>query len=155
ENDGQRFRNVTYSAGLPLMGKGHGINCADLFGDGRLIILCATGGAYPGDLMTTSVFAPKRRPGNYLAVLLTGVQSNRGAVGARLKLVAGGREQHRVINGGSNFGCLPPQQHFGLGDLDKVESLDIWWPSGAHEHFDGLPVNTRVRITEGEKKWSL
>ena len=150
ENDGQRFRNVTYSAGLPLMGKGHGINCADLFGDGRLIILCATGGAYPGDLMTTSAFAPLRRPGNYLAVLLTGTKSNRGAVGARLKLVAGGREQHRVINGGSNFGCLPAQQHFGLGNLDKVESLDIWWPSGGREHFEGLPVNTRVRITEGE-----
>jgi len=154
ENDGTRFRNVTFSAGLPIMGKGHGINCADLFGDGRLIILCSTGGAYPGDLLTTSVFSPNRRPGNYLAVLLTGTKSNRGAVGARLKLVAGGREQHRVINGGSNFGCLPPQQHFGLGALEHVESLEVWWPSGAREHFTDLPVNTRVRITEGEGIWT-
>jgi hypothetical protein len=34
ESDGNRFRNVTFSAGLPLMGKGHGINGADLFGNG-------------------------------------------------------------------------------------------------------------------------
>jgi hypothetical protein len=80
----------------------------------------ATGGAFPGDLLTMSVFAPKRRPGNYLAVLLTGTneQSQRdrraGETGGR------GREQHRVINNGSNFGCLPPQQHFGLGDLTAV-----------------------------------
>ncbi len=149
ENDGVRFRNTTFSAGLPIQGKGHGVNCADLFGDGRLSILCATGGAYPGDLMTTSVFAPRHRPGNYLAVILEGTASNRGAVGARLKLVAAGREQHRVINGGSNFGCLPPQQHFGLGILEQVESLEIWWPSGLTERFENLPANQRIHIVEG------
>jgi tetratricopeptide (TPR) repeat protein len=150
ENDGERFRNVTFSAGLPPTGKGHGINCADLFGDGRQIILSATGGNFPGDLLTMSVFAPKRRPGNYLAVLLTGTKSNRGGIGARLKLVAGGREQHRVVNNGSNFGCLPPQQHFGLGDLTVVDELEIWWPSGLRERFVNLPAKTRVCITEGE-----
>jgi tetratricopeptide (TPR) repeat protein len=154
EYDGQRFRNVTFSAGLPLTGKGHGINCADLFNDGRQIILCATGGNFPGDLLTTQVFAPKWRPGNYLAVLLTGAKSNRGAIGARLKLVAGGREQHRVVNNGSNFGCLPPQQHFGLGQLTAVEALEVWWPSGLRERFENLPVNTRVRIVEGEGRWA-
>ena len=153
ENDGHRFRNVTFSAGLPDMGKGHGVNCADLFGDGRQIILSATGGAFPGDLLTTAVFAPKRRPGNYLAVLLRGTRSNRDAIGARLKLVAGGREQHRVVNNGSNFGCLPPQQHFGLGTLTAADELEVWWPSGLREHFQHLPVNTRVRITEGEGRW--
>ena len=44
------------------MGKGHGINCADLFGDGRMCILNASGGAYPGELMTTAVYAPPRAP---------------------------------------------------------------------------------------------
>ena len=83
ENDGERFRNVTFSAGLPPTGKGHGINCADLFGDGRQIILSATGGAFPGDLLTMSVFAPKRRPGNYLAVLLTGTTKQSRRASAR------------------------------------------------------------------------
>jgi tetratricopeptide (TPR) repeat protein len=153
ESDGEKFRNVTFSAGLPATGKGHGVNCADLFADGRLILLSATGGAFPGDLLTMSVFAPKKRPGNYLAVLLTGTKSNRGAIGSRLKLVAGAREQYRVVNNGSNFGCLPPQQHFGLGELTAVDALEIWWPSGIRERFVNLPVNTRVRITEGEGRW--
>ncbi len=154
ESDGKKFRNVTFSAGLPATGKGHGINCADLFGDGRLFILSATGGAFPGDLLTMSVFAPKQRPGNYLSVLLTGTRSNRAAIGARLKLVAGAREQHRVVNNGSNFGCLPPQQHFGLGTLAAVDLLEVWWPSGLRERFEHLPVNTRVRITEGAGRWT-
>src|SRR4029079_16309886 len=115
--------------------------------------LSATGGAFPGDLLTMSVFATKKRPGNYLAVLLTGTKSNRGAIGSRLKLVAGAREQYRVVNNGSNFGCLPPQQHFGLGELTAVDSLEVWWPSGLRERLANLPVNTRVRITEGEGRW--
>jgi hypothetical protein len=149
ETDGQRFRNVTFAAGLPFIGKGHGANCADLFGDGRLSVLVAAGGNYPGDLMTMSVFCPKERPGNYLNVTLTGTKSNRDAIGARLKLIAGGREQHRVVNGGSNFGCLPTQQHFGLGQLERVDALEIWWPSGETQRLENLPVNTSIRITEG------
>src|SRR5262249_32863473 len=149
ENDGTRFRNVTFSAGLPPTGKGHGVNCADLFGDGRLSILCATGGTFPGDLLTLSVFLPKQRPGNYLAVELKGTRSNRDAIGARLKLTAGGREQHRVVNNGSNFGCLPPQPHVGEGTLDSAEPLEVGCPSGRREQFRGLPVNTCIQIVEG------
>jgi tetratricopeptide (TPR) repeat protein len=153
ENNGQEFRNVTFAAGLPPVGKGHGLNCADLFNDGRLSILVGTGGNYPGDLMTSAVFCPTKRPGNYLSVHLTGTASNRSALGARLKLVVGGREQHRVVNGGSNFGCLPPDQHFGLADRTHAELLEIWWPSGLKQHFANLPANQKVWIIEGQSRW--
>ncbi|HEY9250970.1 MAG TPA: VCBS repeat-containing protein, partial [Rariglobus sp.] len=56
EFDGRRFRNTSFAAGLPFTGKSHGVNMADLFGDGRLSILVGAGGAYPGDLLTTSVY---------------------------------------------------------------------------------------------------
>ena len=153
ENDGRRFRNVTFAAGLPPVGKGHGVNLADLFNDGRLSILVGTGGNYPGDLMTSSVFCPSERPGNYLSVHLTGTSANRDAIGSRLKLRAGGKEQHRVINGGSNFGCLPPDQHFGLGSLALAESLEVWWPSGTKQRFENIPANQRIWIKEGQNQW--
>jgi hypothetical protein len=86
-------------------------------------------------------------------VLLTGAESNRSAIGSRVKLVAGAREQHRVINNESNFARLPPQQHFGLGELTVVEEPHVWWTSDLRERFEHLPVNTRVRITEGEGRW--
>ncbi len=47
ENRNGRFSNTTFAAGLPFSGKSHGTNCADLFGDGRLSIIIAAGGAYP------------------------------------------------------------------------------------------------------------
>jgi tetratricopeptide (TPR) repeat protein len=153
ESDGERFHNVTFAAGLPFSEKGHGSNMADLFGDGRLSIILASGGAYPGDLLTTRVFCPKKLPGNYLNVRLAGVQSNRSAVGARICLEAGGRKQYREISGGTNFGCLPFEQHFGLGTATKVDAIQIRWPRGLVQRFTGLPVNDTVRLTEGQSVW--
>src|SRR5438034_8280688 len=43
--------------------------------------------------------------------------SNRSAIGARVCLEAGGRKQYREVSGGSNFGCLPFEQHFGLAAI--------------------------------------
>jgi hypothetical protein len=153
ESDGTRFRNITFAAGLPFSGKSHGSNLADLFGDGRLSVLIASGGAYPGDLLTTNVYCPKKLPGNYLNVRLDGVKSNRSAIGARLTLHAGGRKQMREVGGGSNFGCLPFEQHFGLADLKTADALEIRWPSGLRQRIENPPVNDTLRITEGRKGW--
>jgi tetratricopeptide (TPR) repeat protein len=154
ESDGERFRNTSFAAGLPFTGKSHGVNMADLFGDGRLSILVGAGGAYPGDLLTTSIYCPKTLPGNYLNVRLAGVQSNRSAIGARVSLEAGGRKQYREVTGGSNFGCLPFEQHFGLAGITKVDAVEIRWPSGLKQRFQDLPVNHTLQFTEGDGQWS-
>jgi len=152
--DGKRFHNITFAAGLPFYGKGHGACLADLFGDGRLSILLAAGGAYPGDLLTMRVFCPKRLAGNFLNVRLVGVKSNRSAIGARVTLHAGGKAQYREVSGGSNFGCLPFEQHFGLAEIEAVDSIDIRWPNGLRQRFENLPINTTIQFTEGEPSWT-
>ncbi len=153
ESDGKRFRNVTFTAGMPLTGKGHGANMADLLGDGRMHLIVAAGGLYPGDLLTTTVHRPKERPGNYLNVRLEGTDSNRDAIGARLVLRAGGRDQHRLVSGGSGFGCMPYEQHFGLGELEEVDRLEVRWPSGRRQRWTGLATNDTIRVVEGRDGW--
>ncbi len=153
ESDGKRYNNVTFSAGLPFSGKSHGANCADLFGDGRLTIVVASGGAYPGELLTTSVFRPKERMGNYLNVRVTGTKSNRDGIGARITLFTDATQQMREVGGGTNFGCLPPEQHFGLGKLTEVDALEIRWPGGARQRVENPPVNSTIRVTEGRPGW--
>ena len=58
-----------------------------------------------------------------------------------------------MLNGGSNFGCLPPDQHFGLAGLTGADALEVWWPSGLKQRFESLPANRRIRITEGQVGW--
>ena len=153
ENDGGRFRNTTFAAGLPFSGKSHGTNCGDLFGDGRLSIIIAAGGAYPGDLMQTAVHCPVALPGNYLNVRLRGVKSNRDGNGARLTLYVGGKRQIREATNGSSFGCLPIEQHFGVGTATEIEVLEIRWPSGLRQRIEKPPVNETIRVVEGEDAW--
>lgn len=153
ENDRGTFRNTTFAAGLPFSGKSHGTNCGDLFGDGRMSIIIAAGGAYPGDLMQTAVHCPVTLPGNYLNVRLRGVKSNRDGNGARLTLFAGGKKQIREATNGSSFGCLPIEQHFGLGAATEIEALEIRWPSGLVQRVENPPVNDTIRVIEGAEGW--
>jgi hypothetical protein len=145
-----KYRDVTFTTGLPHFGKTHGANMADLTGDGRLSLLLASGGAYPGDLVTMSVFRPTTLPGNYLNVRLVGTRSNRNAIGARLRMDAGGRSVHLLVNGGTGFGCQPHEQHFGLGTCTRIDGLEILWPNGLKQHLANPPVNSTIRITEGK-----
>jgi hypothetical protein len=153
EFDGQKFRNTTFAAGLQYRGKSHGVTMGDLFGDGRMSILVASGGQYPGDLLTTSVYYPDRLAGNYINLRLVGVKSNRSAIGARVSVQAGGRWQHREVSGGTNFGFLPLEQHFGLAAVETIEAIEIRWPSGLQQRFQGLPINNTYELTEGQDNW--
>jgi ASPIC and UnbV/FG-GAP-like repeat len=153
ESDGERYHNATFSSGLGFGGKNHGVNCADLFGDGRLSIIVAAGGQYPGDLLTANVFCPVSLPGNYLNVRLAGVKSNRDGIGARIRLTSGDLRQMREVGGGTNFGCLPFEQHFGLGKRETLDALEIRWPSGLLQQVRNPPVNQTICITEGRPAW--
>ena len=150
QNDGTGFRNTTFAAGLPFTGKSHGVNCADFFGDGRLSILVSAGGLYPGDLLTSTVFCPRERGGNYLNVRVKGTKCNRDAIGARVTMFTQDGQQMREVSGGTNFGCLPTEQHFGLGKLKKIAAVEIRWPGGATQRADNPPVNATIQIVEGE-----
>jgi tetratricopeptide (TPR) repeat protein len=150
QSDGSRFRNVTFSAGLPFTGKSHGANCADLFGDGRMSIVVAAGGLYPGDLLASTVYCPRELPGNYLNVRLTGTKSNRDAIGARIVLRTGDSQQMREVSGGTNFGCLPAEQHFGLGTRTEIGALEIRWPSGLNQIVERPPINSTIRVVEAK-----
>jgi tetratricopeptide (TPR) repeat protein len=153
QSDGKKFHNITFSAGLPFLGKSHGVNIGDIFGDGRMSILVGAGGVYPADLLTANVYCPKKLVGNYLNVRLVGTKSNRSAIGARVSLEAGGRRQMRQVSGGSNAGCLPFEQHFGLAETAAIDSLEIRWPSGLKQIFQGLPINKTLQFTEGLETW--
>jgi hypothetical protein len=64
-------------------------------------------------------------------------------------LHAGGRKQYRLVSGGSNFGCLPLEQHFGLSTIATIDAIEIRWPNGLDQRFEGLEVNKTYEFTEG------
>ena len=85
---------------------------------------------------------------------LAGTRSNRDAIGARVRLSAGGKTMTRQVEAGSGYASeamLPI--HFGLGNAIKIDSAEITWPSGLvqmlrGEQLDGF-IDRMVRIEEG------
>lgn len=147
---GKVFEDVTYSAGVGHLQKGHGIAFADLDNDGDQDLFLHSGGAVPGDSYANALFANPGNRNQWLEVKLTGTKTNRAALGARLKLtLTDGRELHRVINIGTSFGTSPLQQHIGLGAAG-IRSLLVYWPtSKTTQIFQNIAPDQAIEITEG------
>jgi hypothetical protein len=88
---------------------------------------------------------------HWVSLELAGTQSNRMAIGARLKLVAGGMIQTEEIHsGGSYLSQSDTRMHFGLGKATTIDSLEIRWPSGKVETFNDLRADSFYSIREGQ-----
>ena len=88
---------------------------------------------------------------NSVSIQLVGTKSNRSAVGARLRLTAGGATQVREVKAGSSYlGQNDLRVHVGLGKAAKIDRLEVRWPNGQNEVVEGSTVNQILTVTEGK-----
>ena len=143
-----RFEDVTERLGEPVTipRAGRGAAFADFDNDGDVDVIVnnvhETPNLYRLDL---------REPRNWLAVRLVGVASNRSAIGARVRLTAGGLTQvEEVRGGGSYYSQNDLRRHFGLGKATGVDRLEVRWPNGLEEAWlDVREINRVLTLTEG------
>ncbi len=75
--------------------------------------------------------APQEGGNHWITLSLTGdgERINRDAIGAFITLSAGGRTQIREISSGSSSSSTEDlRAHFGLGDSDTIDRIEILWP---------------------------
>jgi hypothetical protein len=90
---------------------------------------------------------------HWLNVKLVGTRSNLSAIGARIAVKAGGRQQIReVLSGSSYISQSDLRQHLGLGAARKADSIEVRWPSGHVETVRNVDANQFIVIEE-EKGW--
>lgn len=88
---------------------------------------------------------------HWIELRLEGTLSNRDAIGARVRVVAGGLAQTRVQTGGVNdMAQSSTVIHFGLGQAALVDTLSIHWPSGIYELRLAVPADTLLYWIEPE-----
>jgi len=144
---GTTFENVSERAGpgLAIRESTRGVVLADLDRDGDLDLAMTNMEAPP-----TVLFNEAQVSGNWISFRLIGSVSNRDAIGARLRLEAGGRVQLREVN---PFGSFQSQSdysvHFGLGPADNIDRVTIRWPNGESEVLTDLAAGQFVTVTEG------
>jgi tetratricopeptide (TPR) repeat protein len=152
--EGKSFVDITESSGTGELHKGHGIAFADLAGGGHEDIIAEIGGAVPGDRHTMRLFQNPGNDNDWINVRLTGVKTNRSAVGAQIKITVeddgrAARSIYRTVGDTSSFGGNPMEQHIGLGHGALITALDVWWPTtNTRQHFTRVDKNQFIAIKE-------
>ena len=152
---GKRFADVTTAGRFGHLQKGHGICFADLDGDGDQDVFQQMGGHFPGYAFGNVLYENPGFGNHWIKIRLVGRQSNRFAIGARIRIdVQDGdrrRSIYKVVNSGGSFGSNPYLQHLGLGGAVEIDTLEIRWPAtGKAQTFRDLAVDQRIEIVEGQ-----
>ncbi len=160
-DSGKGFQDVTFSGGFGHLQKGHGASFGDLDRDGDVDLFVQVGGFFPGDGFVNALYKNPGHGNRWLSVKLVGTQSNRAAIGGRIKVTVvesdGNRRIiHSTVSNGSSFGGSTMTQQVGLGKAQEIESLEVYWPaSGIRQVFSDVPFDTHVRVIEGEDEYEV
>lgn len=119
----------------------------DLDDDGDLDVITAEMHDFPIVLVSNLT---EHKKVSFLKVKLVGTKSNRDAIGATVRLHAGGKVQTRWNDGKSGYLAMSSiPLYFGLGDVSRVDRLEIEWPSGRKQTVtEGLTTNQLLVVTE-------
>ena len=160
-----RFEDVSDKGGPGITAQSPARGCAfgDYDNDGNIDVVVNTVNDYPELLHCTTTLH-----NNWIKIRTIGTKSNRSGIGARLRCVsshpgqpareeeAGGNRAKleqidEVRSGGSYFSQNDLRIHFGLGKAEKVDLLEIKWPSGQTDTLKNLEANQVLYVQEGGK----
>jgi hypothetical protein len=141
-----KFADISQQAGSALqeVHVSRGAAFGDIDNDGSLEVIINHQNETPGllKLRQTSENA-------WITFKLAGRSPNPNAIGARVKVFAGGRVQNDEIRGGGSYLSQNDLRlHFGLGQSKIVDRLEIEWPDGCRQTKLSLAVNRIWTIEE-------
>jgi hypothetical protein len=145
-----KWQPLTDEAGLNASQPAQHRGCAlgDFESNGRIgVVVTAIG--RPAELWMNR--SPS--PGHWLEVALTGTQSNRDGIGARIKVVSKtvGTQYNHMTTSVCYASSSDGPVHFGLGADERADLVEIHWPSGEIQKFENVGADQVLRASEPAK----
>jgi enediyne biosynthesis protein E4 len=145
-----KFEDISANSGLGITEpkSSRGMATGDLWNDGRISVVVSNMNAAPSLLVNQT-----RYDSHWVAIETKGTKSNRDGMGAKIRVKAGSRILVDEVRSGSSYISNSDRRvHFGLGAVDKVDWIEIRWPSGLTEAFENPKADTILKLTEGSGK---
>ena len=160
---GKRFQDVTSSGGFGNLQKGHGVSFGDIDNNGTQDIYENMGGAVFGDVYHNVLYLNPGHSNHWVTLKLEGVQSNRAAIGSRIRVVVqsatGEHSYYKTVGTGGSFGASPLRQEIGLGQAQSIDRVEIFWPrTGRTQVLTGLKMDHFYKVSEDQAQamlWDL
>jgi hypothetical protein len=149
-NGNGTFSDISETAGpaITTAMSSRGLAVGDLWNDGRQSAVISNMNASPSVLVNQA-----RSANHWVAFRTVGTKSNRDGIGARITMKAGSRNFVDEVRSGSSYISNNDMRvHFGLGAAAKIDWVQIRWPSGLIERFEGLGVDSVHTLKEGSGK---
>jgi thiol-disulfide isomerase/thioredoxin len=129
-----RFLDVSGASGIDSITDGRAAVFADFDNDGDFDVFLTTH-AGPGQLLFRNNVG---QASGFLRLSLEGVQAGRDAYGAVVRVRTSAGTLTKVKSGGSGFlSQHDPRLLFGVGRDSRAESVEVAWPNGVRERFEG------------------
>lgn len=144
------FKNMAEDWGLHQETVSNAAAYADLDGDGDLdLIVCHTND--PVSIYRNNSERLFERA--FLKVKLDGKEPNTSGIGAKIRVYAGEKRwQQEMIPTRGYQSSVDHELVFGLGNMDQIDSLEVWWPGGAYQVLRELAVNQTIHLEQEASK---
>lgn len=136
--------SATQNPGFLAPHVGRGLAVGDFDNDGSLDFLVNNNGE---DAQLFHNEGPHHN--HWLEMHLVGTRSNRDGVGAAVKLTAGKFVSYDQVKGGMSYcSAQDPRLHFGLAAHEKIDLIEIDWPSGTHQLLRDVAADQIITVDE-------
>ena len=142
--DGRFEEYVEDGGALSLKRVSRGAAFGDYDDDGDIDVLVANVATAP------TLMRNDGASGHYVRLRLTGRDSNRAGIGARVEVTSGEQVQTAEVRSGASFLSQSDLRlHFGLGTAPSIERVVVHWPSGLVEEYANLGIDQEHLLVEG------
>jgi hypothetical protein len=147
QNNGDlTFKDASAKWGVDIPSNSHGAAYTDLDNDGDL------------DLVTSNINDPAyifenrnsaQSDAHFLKVALEGTGKNTYGIGSKITIYTKGEKQYlEQMPMRGYLSSVSPTLHFGLGNHDTVDSLQIIWPDGQEQQLTDIPADQQITLQQ-------